>query len=161
LYDSLQWGSDATALFAANDEDTGFDFYTLSVTSSGVMLANDYPNTFSSFRNRIHFDSGTKLIYADDGHAINPATGLSVGNFGVAGVMVPDSTLNLAFFVTAGSGSTITIQAFDLTQFTAVSSITLSNVSGNPLRLIRWGQNGLAFNTDAGQIVLVGGNFVH
>jgi hypothetical protein len=32
---------------------------------------------------------------------------------------------------------------------------------GNPLKLIRWGQNGLAFNTDAGQVVLIGGNFVN
>jgi hypothetical protein len=34
-------------------------------------------------------------------------------------------------------------------------------MNGSPKRLIRWGQSGLAFNTDAGEIVLVGGNFVH
>jgi hypothetical protein len=34
-------------------------------------------------------------------------------------------------------------------------------VTGNPERLIRWGWNGLAFNTDGGQIYLIGGNFVH
>jgi hypothetical protein len=49
LYDTLQWGSDATALFAANYEDDGFDFYTLSVNSSGVTLINDYLHTFASF----------------------------------------------------------------------------------------------------------------
>jgi hypothetical protein len=160
LYDTLQWGADATALFGANGEGSGFDFYTLSVNSSGVVLANDYPNTFSSFTNRIHFDNGTRLIYADDGHVVDPTTGLSVGNFGAAGAMVPDSTLNRVFFVTSASGETATIQVFDQTHFAPISSITISNVSGKPLRLIRWGQNGLAFNTDAGQIVLVGGNFV-
>jgi len=51
--------------------------------------------------------------------------------------------------------------AFDLTHFSSVSSINISNVAGNPLRLIRWGQNAWRFNTDAGEIVLVGGNFVH
>jgi len=85
LYDSIRWGSDANTLFAANTEDTGFDFYTLSVNSSGVALTKDYPSTFSSFTNRIHFDSGTKLIYADDGHVIDPTTGLAMGNFGVSG----------------------------------------------------------------------------
>jgi hypothetical protein len=161
LYDSIQWGANATALFAANNEDTGFDFYSLSVTSSGVFLTSDFPNTFSSFSNKIHFDPGTKLVYADDGHVIDPMTGASVGNFAVFGPMVPDSKLNLAFFTTAGTGSTVTIQALDLTHVVKVSSITISGVAGNPLELIRWGQNGLALNTDAGQIVLVGGNFVH
>jgi hypothetical protein len=160
LYDSLQWGSDATTLFAANDEDTGFDFYTLSVNSSGVSLNQDFPGDFSTFSNRIHFDSGTKLVYADDGHVVNPSTGSVVGNFGVAGPMVPDSTLNAAFFIISGSPS-VTIESFNLTTFAVVSSVTIPNVTGNPLRLIRWGQNGLAFNTDGGEIVLVGGSFVH
>ena len=36
LFDSLQWGSDDTAFYAANYEDSGFDFYILSVNPSGV-----------------------------------------------------------------------------------------------------------------------------
>ncbi len=161
LYDSLQWGSDATALFAANNEDTGFDFYTLSVNASGVVLANDYPNTFSSFSNRIHFDAGTKLVYADDGHAVDPSNGHPVGNFATSGVMVPDSTLNSAFFAASLTPNNITIQSFDLTHFTTINSITFSIGNGNPVRLIRWGQNGLAFITNGGQVGLVGGNFIH
>jgi IPT/TIG domain len=165
LYDSLQWGVDATALFAANYEDSGFDFYSLSVTSSGVSLVSDFQNTFSSFSNKIHFDPGTKLVYGDDGHVVNPATGVSLGTFPVSGfvvpIMVPDSGLNLAFFAAQTGYSSVTIYSYNLSTFAQVSSITISNVNGNPIRLIRWGQNGLAFNTDAGQIVLVGGNFVH
>jgi hypothetical protein len=161
LYDSLQWGADATALFAANSESTGFDFYTLSVTSSGVALSHDSSSVFSSFSNRIHFDSGTKLVYANDGHIVNPTTGTSVGTFNTSGLMVPDSNLNKAFFLTGIGTSTITITSYDLTLFTKIDSITVNSVVGSPLRLIRWGQNGLAFNTDGGQIFLIGGNFVH
>lgn len=164
LYDSLQWGSDATELFAANNESTGFDFYTLSVDATGVTLDQDFPNSFGSFFNRIHFDTGTKLVYSDDGHVINPATGLPVGVFLASGLMVPDSGLNTAFFLgqtQAQAGTTnFTIESFNLTQFTPISSVTLSNVAGNPIRLIRWGANGLAFNTDGGQIVLFSGNLV-
>lgn len=164
-YGSLQWGSDATALFAANNENTGFDFYTLSVNSSGVSLTNDFRNTFSSFRNEIHFDQGTKLVYSDDGHVVAPSTGASAGTFPITGllspVIVPDSSLSLAFFASQTGSSSVGIYSFNLSTFAPVSSITIPNVNGNPIRLIRWGQNGLAFNTDAGQIVLVGGNFVH
>src|SRR2546427_757011 len=72
LFDSLQWGFDSTALYAVNNEDTAFDFYTLTV-----------------------------------------------------------------------------------------NSIAFSIGRGNPVRLVRWGQNGLAFITDGGQVGLVGGNFIH
>ncbi|MGO9451871.1 MAG: hypothetical protein ACLQDV_12665 [Candidatus Binataceae bacterium] len=161
LYDSIQWGSVDTALYAANTEDTGFDFYTLSVSPAGVVLAEDYPGSFSKFFRRIHFDSGTQLIYADGGRVLNPSTGNPVGVYsGSSGVMVPDSSLDRAFFVSQSSSSA-TIQAFDLAKFNLIGSITIPNVSGFPLRLIRWGNNGLAFNTYQGPVYLIGGSFVH
>jgi hypothetical protein len=158
LFDTLQWGSDATALFASNNEDTGFDFYTLSVNSSGVVLDHDFPNAFSGFNDRIHFDQGTTLIYSDDGHVLNQA-GSPVGDFDFFGVMTPDSTLNAAFILgqtqdQIGS-NTFTLQSFDLTHFTSVDSIVISNVNGNPSRLIRWGTNGLAFITFTGAVYLI------
>jgi hypothetical protein len=164
LYDSIQWGSDATSLLAANNEDSSFDFYSLSVNSSGVVLDHDYSGVFSSYKIRIHFDSGTQLIYSDDGHVVDPSTGSTAGLFEASGVMVPDSSLNAAFFLgqtqnQVGTQS-FTIESFDLTHFTSVNSITISNVSGTPLRLIRWGQNGLAFNTTAGEVYLIQGAFV-
>jgi hypothetical protein len=42
---------------------------------------------------------GTKFVYSDDGHIVDPATGLPAGQFQASGLMVPDSTLNLAFFL--------------------------------------------------------------
>jgi len=150
LFDSIQWGSTANAIYAANNEDTGFDFYTLAVNSSGVTLTKDFQSVFSSFANRIHFDSGTDLVYADEGHVVSPGTGLPVGNFNTSGPMVPDSTLNTAFFAVVPLGSQdLAIQSFDLTHFTPIGSITIPNVAGSPVRMVRWGQNGLAFNTGA------------
>lgn len=164
LYDSLQWGSDATALYAANNESTGFDFYTLSVNASGVTLVHDYPGLFSDFYIRIHFDRGTQLIYSDDGHIVIPSTGLPAGVFAASGVMVPDSTVNKAFFLgqtASQSGSeAFTIESFDLARFTPIDSVTIPNVSGYPLRLIRWGTSGLAFNTTGGQVFLYSGSLV-
>jgi hypothetical protein len=163
LFDSLQWGPNASALYAADNEDTAFAFYSLTVNSSGVTLNGTFKNTFSNFGNRIHFDAGTNLIYADDGHVVNPATGAPVGNFSVSGLMVPDATLNKAFFAVGPFNlSSVTIESFDLTNFTRLGSITIPNVTGTPLRLIRWGKNGLAFNTGgvgiSGQVYLIQSN---
>jgi sugar lactone lactonase YvrE len=160
LYDSIQWGPDATTMSAANGDDTGFDFYTLSVNASGITQTHDFASTFGSFSNRIHFDRGTNLVYSNDGHVLDPITGLQAGVFKTSGTMVPDSSLNTAFFMNQGFGAnTVTIQSYDLTHFTPVGSINVP-VTGNARRLIRWGQNGLAFNTDSGQVFLVGGSFL-
>jgi hypothetical protein len=166
LFDSLQWGANASVLYAANNEDTLFTFSTLAVNPSGVTVNANFPNTFSKFGFRIHFDAGTGLIYSDEGHVVNPATGAPVGNFNVSGLMVPDSTLSTAFFAVAPfgpSGSAVTIESFNLTTFAKTGSITIPNVTGQPLRLIRWGQNGLAFNTGGpgvnGQVYVI--RFAH
>ncbi|MGB9197127.1 MAG: IPT/TIG domain-containing protein [Terriglobales bacterium] len=163
LYDSLQWGSD-TQVYAINNEISSFDFYVLSVGSGGVTLAHDYPNEFSDFYVRLHYDNGTHYAYTDDGYVINPANGHHVGQFQASGYMVPDSSLNSAFFLgqtQSQAGSTnFTIESFDLTTFAPISEITIPNVLGYPLRFIRWGASGLAFNDDAGFIYIVNSSFV-
>jgi hypothetical protein len=163
LFDSLQWGGNAGALYASNTEDTGFDFYTMSVNQNGATLDHDYGSAFSGFNALIHFDPGTGLVYANTGEVIDPSTGNPAGNFSTKGPMAPDSTINTAFFVTT-QPSPISIQSYNLTEFSLVNSITLNGLSNSnqPLRIIRWGSNGIAFNTSqGGPVVLIGGTFVH
>lgn len=153
---NLRWGADATTLFGTGELSS--DLFVFSVTVGGVAVSHDFAVGIGD--TRLHFDAGTKLVYSESGHAVDPNSGLPVGTFNVSGPMVPDSTLNTAFFIVSGAPN-VTIESFNLTTFTLVSSVTIPNITGNPQRLIRWGQNGLAFNTDGGEVVLVGGNFVH
>lgn len=160
VYGTLQWGSDASVLFAADNETSSADLFTLSVNASGVTLANDYEGLFSEYAfQRIHFDRGTGLIYADNGKVVNPS-GMPVGVYSAAGSMVLDSSLNRAFFGILGSPST-EVESFNQNEFTPIETISIPGETGTPNRIIRWGQNGLAFNTFEGHVVLIGGNFVH
>ena len=135
-YDSLQWGSDAT-VYANFNETSSFDFLVLNVSPSGVVQTKDYPNEFSNFGVTIHYCSGTKLIYTDDGYVIDPSNGNHVGAFQAAGLMIPDSTLNRAFFLgqtTSQSGSpNFTIESLDLTTLAPVAEIVVPGVQGYPL----------------------------
>jgi len=162
LFDSLQWGSD-TAIYSNDSEVSSFDIYKLTVSAAGVVLSKDYPNDFSGFNVLIHYDAGTNLIYTDDGFAINPANGLHVGAFQASGLMVPDSSLNSAFFLgqTASQAGTqnFAIEAFNLTTFAPYAEIVIPGVQGNPRHLIRWGVNGLAFNDDAGFVYVLNAPF--
>lgn len=158
-YDSLQWGSGGSLLYAANNENGQDDFYTMNVNASGVVLANDVPNAFpgspankfTHFLSDIHFDTGTGYIYDDDGQVLNPASGAQVGMYGTSGLAAPDSALNKVFILgqtAAQNGSdSYTIQSFDQKNFTALGSVTLSGIVGLPTKLVRWGSSGLAIST--------------
>jgi hypothetical protein len=164
-YDGIVWGSSAAALFAFDNEDDSLAFYVLSVDSAGVTLTHDYPNAFSRLGRSIHYDPGTGFVYGDDGSILNPANGQSLGTFALragSGPMVPDSALNTAFFDTSSytSGSPL-LESFDMTTLSPITSIPLTELAGNPQRMIRWGSNGLAICDDNGRINLIGGNFVH
>lgn len=170
-FSSLQWNSGATALYADNSVSTSFDFYILAVDSSGLTLTQDYPNVFSSFGglygNYIHYLPATNLIYSDDRHVVNPASGASIAMFNSPTTeaninkMVPDPKLNIAFFlfesncIFDGVGTCYTIESYDLTNYKFISSLTMSEIQGQAVNMIRWGNSGLAFNTDTGQVYLV------
>jgi hypothetical protein len=174
LFSSIQWNSDGSEMFAANNEDTGFDFYSIPVTSSGFGKITDYGGVAQGFGTSIHFDKTTGYVYDDNGGIINPANGSVVGTFQASGLMVPDGTLKRAFFIgqTPFSGSpsgTFTLESFDIDHFTPIASLTLDNIVGTPTHLIRWGSNGLAITTSTGSfgvptpsggVYIVSGSFV-
>lgn len=151
-FSSLQWGADATTIYGANAGDTGFDFYVASVNAAGVSGVQTFSGRFSSFVNRIHFDPVTRLVYSDDGHVLDPATGSPAGTYGVFGPMIPDGSAGVAVFVTNDfSSSTATVRTFDLTHFTAMGTFVVQRLTGQPTgRVVRWGTDGIAFAVSPG-----------
>jgi hypothetical protein len=173
LYDSIQWNADGSEMYAANTEDTGFDFYTIPVTPAGFGTATDYPGLVQGFGGFIHYDTSTKYVYDDDGAVIDPSVGQLIGTFDASGLMVPDGTLGAAFFLgqsqANAGGSTYTLESFDIQKFTPIATLDVQNVVGTPTHLIRWGTDGLAFTTSnlygsasspAGAVYVVSGTFV-
>jgi hypothetical protein len=164
VFDSLQWASD-TLIYAINSEISSFDLYTLTISSTGVSVTKDYPNEFADFYISMHYDSGNQLVYTDDGYVINPSNGKNVGVFQASGLMIPDSTINSAFFLgqiaSQSNTPTFAIESFDLTTLAPTAEIVVPNVQGNPLHFIQWGTNGLAFNDDAGYVYILNSPFVN
>ncbi|HEX8814717.1 MAG TPA: hypothetical protein VF753_04375 [Terriglobales bacterium] len=171
LFDSIQWGSDATAMYAANNESSSFNFYTVPVGSTGFGTVTAYTGVFTNYFDRIHYDAPTGYIYDDGGQIVNPATGTVVGTFSASGLMVPDGTLGAAFFLgqtqpEAGT-TTYTLESFDIHALTPISTFNIENVVGLPTQMIRWGSNGLAFITidrsqspPTGAVYVVTGTFI-
>lgn len=157
--DSLQWGADTSVLYGEDDGSTS-DLYVMTVDSGGVKLANDYSQAFATslgespfvLHAKLHYAATTGYLYSDDGQVVNPGTGAAVGSLGSSGVMVLDTTLGYAYSLGQTSaqqgGPDYTLTAYNLTTFAKAGSIVLPSVAGNPVRLIRWGSDGLAFLTN-------------
>ena len=159
--DELRWNTNGQALYGADTETTANGFYLMSVTSSGVQLASTTQPAISTSGGRIHFDPTTGYVYTDSGQIIDPATSTVVGTFpfnAVQGglrssVMVTDGKLHIAYFVgqtvEEGGTSNYAIEAFDLTHFTFLGAmpLTITNASGPPFKILRWGPDGLAILT--------------
>jgi hypothetical protein len=152
----IQWGTDASTLFSISALNQ--DLLTLLVDANGITLNHDFPSFMTG--RRLHFDATTGRLYGENGAVLDPATGLPVATFKSSGLMVVDSQLNAAYFLEQPFNGSAVIDAFDLTHFVKTGSITIPGVNGTGGRLVRWGENGLAFNTNDGHIFLVGGNFI-
>jgi hypothetical protein len=156
----LTWGGDATALYAQGDDEiSNQPISSLTVSSSGVVF-DQAVTTDISLGLRPHFDVVTGLIYSDGGAVTQPSTLAQVGNFQASGLMVPDSTLGLAYFLgqttsqiggNYGQGTAnYTLQIFNLKTYALLDTIVIPNVIGLPIQMVRWGASGLAFTTENG-----------
>ena len=149
----LTWGKDATRLFANSDPVfQPQNAAILTVDSNGISSTTGVSSGLGYIGLRSHYDSGTNLVYSDGGNITNLATGSPVGVLKANGPMVPDSTLNRAFFLqqdaTLGGGY-YDIVIFDLQTQTLLKTIPISQLAGVPTQMVRWGSQGLAFLTDS------------
>jgi hypothetical protein len=156
-YDTLAWSASDQLLTAAPSgwDDGNFGpLYLAQVNATGAIYQGQGTAVFNTAGGYIHSDFGTDLIYSDGGVVADPNTGAIVGTYGASGLAAPDSSLNRVFILgqTSAQANTdnYTIESFDQKAFAPVSSITLSNVSGTPIGLSRWGNTGLAVLTSGG-----------
>ncbi len=80
--------------------------------------------------------------------------------------MIPDGRLNIAYFfghTVFGESQYSVLAEYDLTRFTFIGALSFPNISDRPLKILRWGSNGLAImtdNTTTSNIYLITGDFV-
>lgn len=167
-WDTLAWSADGSTLYAGDTFNTGND-----LVKVGFDLLASTRTTLTSTAgvwsgSAMHLDPASGLIYADDSTAVVDPTGPSITSavYPVSGVMIPDSTLGCAYFITqtqaqidAAAGDW-TLSCYSTTDQTLTRSIVIPAVVGAPTKMLRWGNEGLAFITDGGYIYFVSGQVV-
>lgn len=164
-YDSVQWGSDASALYAADGETSLDALFSFAVDPTGLSNPAEYFQAFAGSFRRIYYDSTTKLVYGGDGHAVNPVTGTRVGDFQGASWVAVDAALGKAWTIPPQpfkqTVADVTIQSFNLATYAPISSVVVPNVQGRLLQFTRWGSNGLAFCSDLSGVYILSGSLVN
>ncbi len=157
-YGEIAFGPSAATLYAATYSDGGGGLAELTLDSTGFTGSTLLSSPFFAYSS-IQYDAGN--LYFNDGTVLNATSGAQTGQFYTsgtnlaAGPAVSDSTLGKAWVIPQNPltpGAANEILAFDETIFNQVGSIVVAGNSAsgpslNAIDLVRWGQNGLAFNT--------------
>ena len=150
----LAASNDPSILYGYNNETTEFGFRTMQIDNTGIRVTNVAENLFGGFGTGMKFDSGR--IYSTNGVVVDPATRSRLGSFALPGFALsvePASNMGLTFFLSLDR--TPRLYAFNQQTFTLVGSINIPIQATGAGSLIRWGDDGLAFRADNGQVVLL------
>src|SRR5688572_20416547 len=154
--DVIEFGASASTLFGYNSTNTEFGIHKLAVDANGVSHVGTLSNVLFGDAD-MKFDSG--LMYGSTGAVIDPQAFVLTGGFRLPGVgyaVEPDVANNRVYFISAAdSDFALKLWAYDLQTFLPVGNVTLSGLSGRPLRLIRCGPGGLALSTTENQLFLI------
>jgi Calx-beta domain len=140
---AIEFGANASTIYGTN----GSDLIKFLVDATGVTTSTTTSGLLGGSTTAFEFSEGR--LFTGSGRVVDPETGTLFGTFqgtSFAPAMVVDAANDRAFYA-FNNGSNIQIVGFDTNTFVSVGSITLPGISSTPVNLVRWGTNGLAFNT--------------
>jgi hypothetical protein len=141
--ETIDFGFNASTLYGTKRG----DLVKLLVDSSGVTTSTVTSQLVGGNANAFEFSGGRLYSF---GRVVDPEARTWLGIFqgidAFSPALVVDDLLHRAFYAFE-SGPDVVIAGFDTNTFLPVGSIRLPSVFGAPVNLVRWGANGLAFNT--------------
>jgi sugar lactone lactonase YvrE len=146
----IEFGANSSILYGFNNSSSALDVVKYLVDSSGLTTSTV---TGALLTGGSAFEFSNGLLYSGFGRVADPESRTLVGTFagtGFASAMAVDSANHRVFFATTTGSNFVVINGYDANTFLPIGSVTLPGISGTPINLMRWGTNGLAFNTSFG-----------
>ncbi|WP_428304130.1 PEP-CTERM sorting domain-containing protein [Lacipirellula sp.] len=148
--------TDGTKAYGYQNTISSYDHVPMTIGPNGIVTSG--PSSLSGIMNGSNIGRiaivGDRL-FNDRGQIYSRSLGIQLASFQAGQSFVIDVAGN-KFFTVASSGTTQTLRAYSLSTLTLLQTDTVSPVSGTASSLTRFGDNGLAFRTSAGQVVFVG-----
>lgn len=152
----LAFNDSGSRLYGFNSFLSTFELIRQSVSAKGVQFLSSTGGLLSGYNVQIRSAGG--LIYSSNGSVIDPEQLVGAGRFsdpwlngGGGSVVAPDTAASRVYFAT-GSG----ILVFDAATYSLIGRLAIhGGVPFYPSDLVRFGSDGLALLTSAGQVYLV------
>jgi len=152
LPDQLAWGADAATIYSVDAETSDFSLGVYRVDAAGAhgtaTVREAFPDGFE-----LRYSQG--LLYGNDGNVIDPASANVVASFPTPGRICVDAANQRLFVLWQDVGLNLWLVAYELAHLTPVGIAPLPNVRNPVLRLVRFGRDGLAAVTNAGELVII------
>lgn len=149
---SIAFGANSNRLYGYNNETTEFGFRRMSITASGVNTLDVTPGLVGSFSRTFEMYFG--LAVFSNGRVVDAENRTLVATLPVSGIVRPDTQNKKVWFI-FNSGNGQTLQSYSMLDFGLIDTINIANVGDAADSLVRWGSDGLAFNTTGGQLVTI------
>jgi len=144
----------ASVLYGYNNDDTGFDLYEFTVSSTGFQVDSDTTGVLSGFSTEITSQGG--WIFATDGQAVNGANEQLVGQYAASGPVWPDADGTDVWFLSGASGystASLALLDFDRSTFLLKNTYALPDAivadDEEATSLVRWSSSRFAFRTSS------------
>ena len=152
---TIAFGAEPTVLYGFDNEDTGFDFFRMSVDGTGVSINSDVPDFFNGFSTKIITDGDT--VFTTSGVAADGTTLTWLGTYEIddyhAPVALDPATRSVQF------ASNLKIYIFDretyLPTFTADLSSQVHGEFPAPSSAANCGPSCMAVAYNTGQLLIV------
>ena len=149
----IEFLESAAVLYGYNNAHTGFGFYEIAIDANGASHASETGGLVGGFSTDIVGAAGR--VYGTDGSVVDAERLARVGTFTAQGNAIAVEPRTGRAFMLTSSGITV----LDLNTFQTLGTIAIPPVDfDHPVRavsrLVRWGQDGLAF-FDLHQVFLI------
>ncbi len=142
---SIEPGAASDRVFGYNSYNTGFDFYRLRVTPTGVSILDARSELITGFNVSIHSDGN--LVAATSGRVVDGEQQRILASLPYSGPVRPDANAKRVYLLSDQGGGVRRLRAYDTARFSEVGAADVTGVSGTPSQLIRVGAGSLAFRT--------------
>jgi uncharacterized protein (TIGR03437 family) len=143
-----------TKLYGYDQWVSTFDVKSWSVSKNGVTPISLTGGLTSSYYTQIRLANG--LLYSSNGNLIDAVRSRQIGQYQfpnlnqpLGSAVYPDQSTGRVYFLFSNQ-----VLVFDMYSYALLGTMKLPPVTGDYLYLVKWSDDGLAFNTDAGELYL-------
>jgi sugar lactone lactonase YvrE len=151
---TIAFSNSPAVLYGYDAHTSAYEFSKMGVAACGVALSEATSSLINGSNFEIKYDNGR--VYSGAGRVIDPETKTLLGTFftptGLS-LVETDSATKRIYLLTSFFSST-TLRVYDMQTFVLLGTLTFPTATTAPRSLVRWGTDGLAFNT-ATQVFLL------